>query len=77
MYKENKNEKMKRKTLPKNLKKKGFLVIPRALNGHYRDLSMLNKHQIPPRKHQTKKTGKENKVYMTIWANRAYICSLQ
>jgi hypothetical protein len=59
MYQDNKNETMKRKTLPKNSTKRGFPVIPRALNRHYRDLRRLNKHQIPPNKHQTKQTGKE------------------
>jgi hypothetical protein len=62
MYKDNTNEKMKRKTSPKNSTKRGFSVIPRVLNRHYRDLRRLNKYQIPPRKHQTKKTGKEKGV---------------
>jgi hypothetical protein len=61
MYKEDKNEKMKRKTLPRNSTKRGFLVIPQALNRHYRDPRRLNKHQIPPNKHQTKQTGKEKR----------------
>jgi hypothetical protein len=59
MYKDNKNEKMKRKNSPKNSTKRGFLVIPQALNRHYRDLRRLNKHKIPPSKHQTKKNNKE------------------
>jgi hypothetical protein len=73
MYKDNKNEKMKRKTSPKNSTKRGFPVIPQALNRHYRDLRRLNKHQIPPNKHQTKKTrqgkrctrlfGKTERIY--------------
>jgi hypothetical protein len=62
MYKDNKNEKMKRKTSPKNSTKRGFPVIPQVLNRHYRDLRRLSKHQIPPSKHQTKKTGKEKGV---------------
>jgi hypothetical protein len=61
MYKDNKNEKMKRKTLPINSTKRGFPVIPQALNRNYRDLRSLIKHQIPPNKHHTKKTGKEKK----------------
>jgi hypothetical protein len=59
MYMDNKNEKLKRKTSPKNSTKRGFTDIPQALNRHYRDLRRLNKYQIPPIKHQTKKTGKE------------------
>jgi hypothetical protein len=62
MYKDNKKEKMKRKTSPRNSTKRGFLVIPRELNRHYRDLRRLNKHQIPPNKHQTKKTCMEKCV---------------
>jgi hypothetical protein len=61
MYKNNKNEKMKRKTSPKNSTKRGFHVIPQALNKHYRDLRRLSKHQIPPSKHQTKQKGKEKR----------------
>jgi hypothetical protein len=38
MYKDNKNEKMKRKTSPKYSTKRGFSIIPQALNRHYRDL---------------------------------------
>jgi hypothetical protein len=77
MYKDNKNEKMKRKTSPKNSTKRGFPVIPQALNRHYRDLRRLNKHKIPPNKHQTKKNRQGKKVYATVWANNAYIRSLQ
>jgi hypothetical protein len=62
MYKENKNEKMKRKTSPKNSTKRRFLVIPQVVNRHYRDLRRLNKHQIPPKKHQTNKTCKDKGV---------------
>ena len=47
------------KTLPINSTKRGFPVIPHALNRHYKDLRRLNKHQIPPNKHQTKKKFKE------------------
>ena len=61
MYKNNKNENMKRKTSPRNSTKRGFLVIPQALYRHYRDLRRLNKYQIPPNKHQTKQTSKEKK----------------
>jgi hypothetical protein len=62
MYKDNKIEKMKRKTSPKNSTKRGFPVIPQALNRHYRDLRRLSKHKIPPNKHQTKQKGKEKCV---------------
>jgi hypothetical protein len=60
MYKDNQNEKVMRKTLPKNSTPDRFPVIPETLNRHYRDLRRLNKHQIPPNKHQTKKTSKES-----------------
>jgi hypothetical protein len=60
MYKDNQNEKMMRKTPPRNSTKDRFPVIPQALNRHYRDPRRLNKHQIPPNNHQTKKTGKES-----------------
>jgi hypothetical protein len=60
MYKDDKNDKMKRKTSPINSTKRGFLVIPQALNRHYRDLRRLSKHQIPPNKHQTRQKGKAN-----------------
>jgi hypothetical protein len=66
MYKDNKNEKMKRKTSPKKSTKRGFPVIPHALNRHCRDLRTLNKHQIPPNKHHTKQTGKEKNMYATV-----------
>jgi hypothetical protein len=52
---------MKRKTSPIDSTKRGFLFIPQALNRHYRDPRRLNKHQIPPNKHQTEQTGKENR----------------
>jgi hypothetical protein len=55
-----KNEKMNRKTSLRNSTKRGFHIIPQALNRHYRDSIRLSKHQIPPSKHQTKKKGKEN-----------------
>jgi hypothetical protein len=55
-----KNENMKRKTSPRNSNKRGFLVIPLALNKHYRDPRRLIKHQIPPNKHQTRKNRKAN-----------------
>jgi hypothetical protein len=61
MYKDNKNENMKRNTSPKNSTKRGFLVIPQALNRNYKDPRRLNKHQIPPNKHHTKKTCKEKR----------------
>jgi hypothetical protein len=59
MYKDNQNEKVMRKTLPKNSTPDRFLVIPQTLNSHYRDPRRLNKHQIPPSNHQTQKTRKE------------------
>jgi hypothetical protein len=60
MYKDNQNEKMMRKTLPRNSTKDRFPVISQALKRHYRDPRSLNKHQIPPKNHQTKKKGKES-----------------
>jgi hypothetical protein len=60
MCKDNKNENMKRKTSPRNSTKRGFPIIPQALNRHYGDPRRLNKHQLPPKKHQTRKKGKEN-----------------
>jgi hypothetical protein len=59
MYKDNQNENMMRKTLPKNSTKDRFLVIPQELNSHYRDPRRLGKHQIPPNNHQTQQTIKE------------------
>jgi hypothetical protein len=59
MCKDNENEKVMRKTLPKNSTPNRFLVIPQALNMHYRDLRRLNKHQIPPNNHQNQKKRKE------------------
>jgi hypothetical protein len=82
MGEDNKNEKMKRKTSPRNSTKRGFHVIPQALNRHYRDLRRLSKHQIPPSKHQTKKKGKKTDVrdcsgkqsiYMQL-AVRQHVC---
>jgi hypothetical protein len=61
MYKDNKSENMKRNTLPINSTKRGFPVIPKALNRHYRDPRRLNKHHIPPSQHQIKITFKENR----------------
>jgi hypothetical protein len=51
MYKDNQNEKVTRKTSPKNATPDRFLVIPQALNMHYRDSRRLIKHQIPPNNH--------------------------
>jgi hypothetical protein len=53
MYKDNQNENMMRKTPPRNSNKDRFLVIPQALNRHYKDPRRINKHQIPPNNHQT------------------------
>jgi hypothetical protein len=58
MYQENKNENMMRKTSPKKSTKDRFPVIKQALNRHYRDPRRLDKHQIPPKNHQTKKIRK-------------------
>jgi len=58
MYKDNQNEKMMRKTLPKNSTKDRFPVIPQTLNSHYRDPRRLNNLQNPPNNHQTQKTIK-------------------
>jgi hypothetical protein len=62
MYKDNQNEKVMRKTPPKNSTPDRFPVIPQALNSHYRDPRRLNKHQIPPNNHQTQQTSKEGDV---------------
>ena len=59
MYKDDQNEKVMRKTPPKNSTPDRFPVIPQALDNHYRDPRRLNKHQIPPRNHQTQLTSKE------------------
>jgi len=67
MYKDDKNENMKRKTLPKNSTKRGFPVIPQALNKHYRDLRRLNKHKFPPSKHQTKQNKNEQGCTWLFW----------
>ena len=59
MYKDNQNEKMTRKALPKNSTKDEFPAIPQTLNSHYKDLRRLNNHQNPPNNHQTQQTNKE------------------
>jgi hypothetical protein len=66
MYKDNKNEKKKRKTLPKNSTKRGFPVNSQVLNRHYRDLTRLSKNQIPPKEtpHQENRQGE--KMYATV-----------
>jgi hypothetical protein len=73
MYKDNKNENMKRKTSLKNSTKRGFPIIPQVLNRHYKDLRRLKKHQIPPNKHQTNKTGKEKGVCDCLGKQSVYM----
>jgi hypothetical protein len=55
--KDNQNENMMRKALPKNSTKDRFLVIPQTLNSHYRDPRRLNNHQNLPSNHQTQESS--------------------
>jgi hypothetical protein len=52
--KDNQNEKMTRKALPKNSTKDRFPIIPQTLNSHYRDPRRLNNHQNLPNNKATK-----------------------